>query len=631
MAIRKQSEWLEPEEYLEDPDWHDAQRRLEHQIEIQSQQIDQLLARHQVPAGVRGGSVRSHWVSFDLASQLSGSWDKLRRLTGELTGEIASALGVPEVRLERQNGALRLAVKRQEPHPVDLLDLLDLVPEASGLSLALGLDHQGQPVTLNLDQPDLRNILVAGISGAGKSSLMRSIAVSMAMTCRQSLAQMAVIGLGSAPSGITSRPNPLYPVNYLPHLLFPLATEVDEAIEALAYLVEEVAYRADHGIHSPALIIMVDDADMLLRRVGGAVADQLATLLHAPDEAGVRVIVGASNPGLPDLWQMLQHNVDLRLVGRMADERSAQVATGIDESYAQYLDGKGDFIAVSEAGIQPFQAAYIDDYDLHLTLTELHRDSAPVLLAQTLSDEPPLPPAWSGGGDQGFTYDPGKAQARIKPYNDVERRTIEVEDDPGDDWPKSGRQESGRNSFDFAGYGNGLSLPLAPEEIAGPERSAADDGSEPDPPGAVARQAPDDESGEPDESFGEVPYGRSAEDKPAAGPQQFTPQGDDDHDERYEMLPFDEDAPASPLSAEPSAEHEPKQSGAAQASPDASGEKGSRSAAQASGGHIGRRNGLTPGRGQAQAWQGEPVYTDIDDDLWDVPDADDDEWRGRLH
>ncbi|MHC5068690.1 MAG: FtsK/SpoIIIE domain-containing protein, partial [Planctomycetota bacterium] len=364
MGTQEQPMWIETEQKNDEAALNDAQRRLQHQVEVQSRQIEQLLARNNVQAGVRGGSIRPHWVSFDLGSQLSGGLERLRRMTGDL----ANALGVPEVRVQRQDGRLRLAVRRHEPHPVDLLDLLDLVPESGDLSLALGLDHQGQPVMLDLAQRDLHNILVAGVSGAGKSSLIRSLAVSLALTCRQSLAQMAVISLGSEPSGITARPNPLYPINYLPHLLFPLAATLDEAVEALAYLVEEVAYRAEHDISSPALVIIVDDADMLLRRVGGVVAKHLAALLHAPAEAGVRVIAGASNPGLPDLYQMLRHNVDFRLVGRMADERSALAAAGREKSYAQYLDGKGDFLAISAAGVTPFQAAYIDDYDLHLTL-----------------------------------------------------------------------------------------------------------------------------------------------------------------------------------------------------------------------------------------------------------------------
>ncbi|MFN2223688.1 MAG: FtsK/SpoIIIE domain-containing protein, partial [Candidatus Promineifilaceae bacterium] len=469
---------------------------------------------------------------------------------------------------------------------------------------------------LNLDQPDLHNVLIAGVSGAGKSSLMRSIAISLALTCRQSQAQLAAIGLGSAPSGITRRPNPLYPVNYLPHLLFPMATEVDEVIEALAYLAQEVAYRADHHITTPALIIMVDDADMLLRRVGGPVAEQLAALLHAPAEAGVRVLVGASNPTLPDLWRMLRHNVDLRLVGRMADERSAQHATGLEKSYAEYLDGKGDFIAVSAAGVQPFQAADIDDYDLHLTLTELHRASGPILLAQTPEDKRSLPPSWSAPGEQGFTYDPVAGRAEMESDDRGRLDTIEIAVDSVDRPPAPEQHLSWLDDAGMGGLNGGLSLPLpaetredhhgAPEGEAYHYRKAWE---------AFAGRAMDEE--EPDRSASQEEAGKAEppgqQHRPPAN--NLSPAGK--VDEPDEMLPFDEEA----------LQHD--------AAPDAEALE-QKEVAQEEPQHEARPwrdlGMALPSKERARKlWSVEPIYTDIEDDNWEVADDDDDDWRNRLH
>ena len=39
-----------------------------------------------------------------------------------------------------------------------------------------------------------------------------------------------------------------------------------------------------------------------------------------------------------------------------------------------------------------------------------------------------------------------------------------------------------------------------------------------------------------------------------------------------------------------------------------------------------------PGKERTQSlWKVEPIYTDIDDDIWESPDEDDDDWRKRLH
>ncbi|HSG17947.1 MAG TPA: hypothetical protein VLE70_16735 [Anaerolineae bacterium] len=635
MGTHYQQNWVEPEEETAEQGWPDPQRlqpghRLQHQVELQSQRIEQVLSRHHVPADVSGGSVRPHWVSFDLVTHLSDGWDRLRRLTGELT----AALGVPEVRLDRHDGRLRLSVKRFESHPVDLLDLLDLLPEVGAHSLALGLDHQGCPVMLNLAQKDLHNVLITGISGAGKSSLMRTVAVALALTCRQSLAQLAVVSVGSAPSGITSKPDPLVPVNYLPHMLFPLAGTLDDAVDALAYLVDEAAYRAETGINTPTLIILIDDADMLLRRAGGATADHLAALLHAPVESGLRVIIGAANPELPDLRALLQHNADLRIVGRMADERSALAAAGREGTYAQYLEGKGDFLAVSAAGVVPFQAAYIDDYDLHLTLTELHRASDPVLLAQQVATGPTLPPFPSSSESKSFTYDGVSQQASFEPDDRSGRMTFD-----GD-----ASFDQGASDLDDLSWMDNAGRPAITLIDGGRSPEASEDCDSPGSDGRPADATPKATAEQPAEA-GDLPIVR------AVGPRlisQARPQeepsspdeddatdgspGDGDPDDRasvaqlearpaedlpgggkpvgrrpaagnYQMLPFDRDsapdAPAGGVSA--GAEPDPPVGGQA------------------------------PSAGAQVLWPVEPTYTDIDDDMWDTGDLDDDDWRKRLH
>ncbi|UCG24854.1 MAG: hypothetical protein JSW55_02325 [Chloroflexota bacterium] len=624
MGTQHRQEWVEPDELGEQRSWSHPQRRLQHQVEIQSHRIEQVLSRHQVPADVSGGSVRPHWVSFDLATQLSGSWDRLRKLTGELT----SALGVPEVRLDRREGRLRLAVKRYEPHPVDLLDLLELLPEVRDLSLALGLDHQGCPVMLNLAQDDLHNVLVTGIPGAGKSSLMRTVAIAVAMTCRQSVAQLSVVSIGSEPSGITSRPDPLAPVNYLPHMLFPLADTLEDAVEALAYLVDEAAYRAEAGIRTPSLIVLIDDADMLLRRAGSIAGEQLGALLHAPAESGLRVIFGAANPELPDLRALLQHNADLRIVGRMADERSALAAAGRDGTYAQYLEGKGDFLAVSAAGVVPFQAAYIDDYDLHLTLTELHRASDPVLLAQHADEGRATTSSRSSLENQSFTYDGVSQRASFETSDRSDMATVDGDRadetagaDPDDDL--SWLDEAGGPAVMLVDRvrPTGQDDHGGPAAYELPEDSVLDDAASSSVQDEalpvvravgprIAGQSGSSEASS-DHADGEEVVAAGAEsteegaisDVSALQPAHELPDDDESGGGSYEMLPFDQ----------PSTLGEEADDGSVVGDLDQAGAGGS------------------PAEGAQVLWPVEPTYTDIDDDMWDAGEVDEDDWRKRLH
>ena len=354
------------------------QQRLRHRVEVQSMHIEQALARHHINAEVNGGSIRSGWIDFDIQTQLTEGWQKFRQLTDELV----VALNVPEIKIKRQNGSLRLLTKKEVPHPVDLLDLNDARPDIMGVGVSLGISEDGQPVLLNLSSPDVNNLLITGIEGAGKSGLLRTFIISLSLANRQSDVQIGVISAGNGSRSFGARPNPLYPMNYLPHLLFPVVTSVEDAIAALEFLVDEINYRMENNIKTPLLVLLIDDVDWLLTQGGQAIFQPLAELFHVPTDAGLRTILSATDINLGGLSRLLKHDSPMRFVGRVGNADQAFYLTGELDTGAENLNGRGDFFAVSYGSQIRFQAAYIDDFDLHLTLSNLHRPKGGVLLAR---------------------------------------------------------------------------------------------------------------------------------------------------------------------------------------------------------------------------------------------------------
>ena len=75
-----------------------------------------------------------------------------------------------------------LEVPRPDPVPVRLLPLARKVAEVVPPTTAtLGLDTTGTPLLLRLDAPEVGPALIAGSSGAGKSSLLQALALSLAL------------------------------------------------------------------------------------------------------------------------------------------------------------------------------------------------------------------------------------------------------------------------------------------------------------------------------------------------------------------------------------------------------------------------------------------------------------------
>lgn len=392
------------------------ENRLQHQLEIQSRQIEKVFTHHEVPAHVAGGTVRPRSISFDLQEQVVSGWEWLR---DQVKRELTSVLGGTDVRLSRENGQLQLHVDRPDNPPVPLLDLLPLLPETLTVTAILGLAEDSRPVLLPLAEVDMTPVLLAGEQDAGKTALLRTIAVSLALTNKQSQVQLLVIDGGTPETRSTY--GQLEPLTYLPHLLMPVIYDAGEASEVLTFLADEIGYRGEQDIGVPHVVVLIDSVVALLEAGGRAVADALVRLARRGAPAGIHLVMSSERPEAPIVADLFKANFPVRLVGRARDEQQAAVAAGVGDSQAQYLLGQGDFLAVTDSMTTHFQAAYIGDYDLHLTLEALHRNRPRPLLAQPMNVRPTLAPPYGSQREE-------EQHFRIN----LERVTPEAEADEAD-------------------------------------------------------------------------------------------------------------------------------------------------------------------------------------------------------
>jgi len=103
-----------------------------------------------------------------------------------LSEELALALGAEDVRVAREGESIAVEVPRTDPEPVLLSDLLRTVAAIPPVTACLGLTDDGRPLLLRLPSPDVAHVLIAGATGSGKTELMRSLVLSLALRNRQS-------------------------------------------------------------------------------------------------------------------------------------------------------------------------------------------------------------------------------------------------------------------------------------------------------------------------------------------------------------------------------------------------------------------------------------------------------------
>lgn len=347
--------------------------RLKHKLEVQATGIERVFVRHKIPASVQGGTVRPLWTSFDLQAQLATGFHHLR----ELKRDLMKTLGVPEVRIVHGENGLQLEIRNPAGPAVDLLELINHLPSVKSGVVVLGVAEDDRPVLLNLQADDTHHVCIVGDSAAGKTTLLRTIALSLALTHKQS--QIQLVAVGSLQPEADQRLE-LTPLNYLPHMLSAVFSDLPAIAESLTFLANEVAYRREHGVKSPRIVLLIDDLDSLFADGGRPIQEPIQMLIRKGAAVGIHCMLVIHNPQLAyDLWPAGQV---IRLVGKLADNGQAELATGRSDLHAEHLLGQGDFLAVSGHTALRFQAAFVDDYAIHHSLNRLHHRQQPTMVAQ---------------------------------------------------------------------------------------------------------------------------------------------------------------------------------------------------------------------------------------------------------
>lgn len=321
-------------------------------LEQQADRLEQILAHHKVAGYVAGGTVTPRFVQYQF---VAGRNIKVKRMVN-LSEEVALALGCRTVRIYRDQGCFNIEVPRDKAAPVRLLPLCESVPEAAANTAMLGVDSAGAPFMLRLSSPDVVHILIAGTTGSGKTALARTVLASLAYYNSPDALRMFLVdpkGRGFAP------------LHGLPHVQGEVVRDPQRAIWGLQELVAEMERRDRKGASSPTLVLAIDELADLMQTGGAAVEKALTRLSQRGRQAGIHIIACTQKPTAGLIGTAMKANFPVRLVGTVASKDEARYATGIVDSGAEKLEGRGDFLLVAKSEVQRFQAAWLGPKDMN--------------------------------------------------------------------------------------------------------------------------------------------------------------------------------------------------------------------------------------------------------------------------
>jgi len=258
----------------------------------------------------------------------------------QLDEPLALAAGVDAVRLARHRGVVHVEVTLPPSmwRPVALAS----VPRGTGTRATLGIDTLRHPVRLDVATPEACHVLVAGTTGSGKTTLMRSWLVQLVTQCPPSAVRVMVLdGKGD-----------LSMFSHLPHLVCPVVTDPALFVPALAWCVAELDRRKAEPVPW-RLVVVIDELAEVLTAAGGTdgpAAQSLQRLTSVGRSLGVSVVVGTQHPTSQTLGgSVARANLPGRCVGRVVDASASALACGVAGAGAHRLRGRGDFLMLAGA------------------------------------------------------------------------------------------------------------------------------------------------------------------------------------------------------------------------------------------------------------------------------------------
>jgi S-DNA-T family DNA segregation ATPase FtsK/SpoIIIE len=371
------------------------------QVESLGHILEDALAAHGVETRLVGMTVGPTVTRYELEL---GPGVKVAKVTN-LQRDIAYAMAAADVRILAPipgRSAIGVEVPNKQRQLVAVGDILTSAEAHAAthpLEVALGRDIAGRPILENL--ANMPHILIAGATGAGKSSCINTLVTSVLLRATPDQVRLILVDPKRVELG---------QYNGLPHLLTGVVNNPKKAANALSWAVHEMERRydllAEVGVRDitgynaaydrgelteapapgmeprryerlPFVLVVVDELNDLMMVAARDVEESICRIAQMARAVGIHLVIATQRPSVDVITGVIKANIPSRLafaVSSLADSRVI-----LDQPGAERLIGQGDMLLLtaSSSVARRIQGAWVGEDEVRKVVAHWRRQSEP--------------------------------------------------------------------------------------------------------------------------------------------------------------------------------------------------------------------------------------------------------------